>query len=149
MFALKKKPAPSKTRSPGNEIQSLRHERQERKEFRYYMKLFDDETQELVGHLSDINSGGFKLDCQNPIPINKNIRFLVNLTSEVANKPRMIFGARSRWCKVDPFDPFSYNVGFQLTEIFPEDCDIFIRLMEKYGTERDNKPVNLRRTNLW
>jgi len=120
-----------------------------RKDFSYYMRLIDSDTQELVGHLVDISSGGFKLDSQNPIPPNKDYRFRMDLTSEVANKPSMVFVARSKWCEVDPLDPFLYNVGFQLVNISPGDIEIFKRMMEKYGTKTTDKRIDKRRTNLW
>jgi hypothetical protein len=122
---------------------------QERKDFSYYMRLVDNDTQDLVGHLVDISSGGFKLDSQAPIPINKDFRLRMDLTSEVANKPAMVFVARSRWCEVDPLDPFIYNVGFQLINISPADLDIIIRMMEKYGKAVRDKRIDKRRSNLW
>jgi hypothetical protein len=121
----------------------------DRNDFSFYMRLIDSETQELVGHLTDISSGGFKLDSQNPIPENKDFRFRMDLTGEVATKPSMEFVARSKWCKVDPLDPLSYNVGFQLIRISPGDIEIFKRMMEKYGSKPDNKRIDPRRTNLW
>lgn len=122
---------------------------QERKDFSYYMRLVDNDTQDLVGHLVDISSGGFKLDSQAPIPINKDFRLRMDLTSEVANKPSMVFVARSRWCEVDPLDPFIYNVGFQLINISPADLEIIIRMMEKYGKAVRDKRIDKRRSNLW
>ena len=120
-----------------------------RKDFSYYMRLIDSDTQELVGHLVDISSGGFKLDSQTKIPLNKDFRFRMDLSNEVANKPSMVFVARSKWCEVDPLDPFLYNVGFQLVNISPGDIEIFNRMMEKYGTKSDDKRIDKRRTNLW
>jgi hypothetical protein len=121
----------------------------DRKEFSYYMRLIDNETQELVGHLTDISTGGFKMDSQNLIPVNKDFRFRMDLTSEVANKPSMTFVARSKWCEVDPLDPFTYNVGFQLINIAPSDLAIFNRMMEKYGSKPEDKRIDPRRTNRW
>lgn len=121
----------------------------ERKDFSYYMRLIDNDTQKLVGHLVDISSGGFKLDSQSAIPINKDFRLRMDLSSEVANKPAMVFVARSKWCQVDPLDPFIYNVGFQLVSISPSDLDIINRIMEKYGKTIVDKRVDKRRTNLW
>lgn len=121
----------------------------ERKEFSYYMRLVDDSTQELIGHLMDISSGGFKLDSQKPIPPNKDFRLRMDLTSEVADKPTMTFVARSKWCEVDPLDPFVYNVGFQMINISPGDLDIINRMMEKYGKKIVDKRIDKRRTNLW
>jgi hypothetical protein len=121
----------------------------DRKDFSCYMQLIDHDTQELVGHLADISSGGFKLDSLGPIPPNKDYRFRLDLTSEVANKPYMVFVARSKWCKVDPLDPFCYNVGFQLIDITSEDNEIFKRMIERYGRNFEDVRVDLRRTNIW
>lgn len=133
----------------GKKSSGSRHDRPLRKDFSYYMRLLDDDTREIVGHLSDISSGGFKLDTQNPVPVNKEFRFMMNLPGEVSSKPFMVFSARSRWCKVDPIDPFTYNVGFQLTRVSPEDLNVFNRMMEKYGREYDRRTIDLRRSNKW
>lgn len=121
----------------------------DRKDFSYYMRLINNDTQELVGHLVDISSGGFKLDSQDPIPLNKDFRFRMDLTSDVANKPSMVFVARSKWCEIDPLDPLTYNVGFQLINIAPGDVEIFQRMMEKYGTKSEDKRIDPRRSNKW
>jgi PilZ domain len=133
----------------GKEQDSDQRRSLDRKDFSYYMPVFNHDTQELVGHLTDISPRGFKLDCENPIPLNEEFRFYMDLISEVASKPSMVFVARSRWCQVDRFDPFCYNVGFQLIDIAPEDVEIFNRIIEKYGTEHQNKRIDLRRTNMW
>lgn len=121
----------------------------ERKDFSYYMRLVDNDTQNLLGHLVDISSGGFKLDSQAPVPTNKDFRLRMDLTSEVADKPAMIFVARSKWCEIDPLDPFVYNVGFQLINISPTDLEIINRMIEKYGRKVKDKRIDKRRTNLW
>lgn len=123
--------------------------RADRREFSYYQKVVDDETLQMVGHLADISSGGFKLDSQKPLPLNRDFRFRLNLSSEVADKPTMVFVARSRWCKVDPLDPYIYNVGFQMIHIAPGDLEIFNRMMEKYGRKQAKQNLDLRRSNKW
>jgi hypothetical protein len=99
------------------------------------MRVLDEASGQVVGHLSDISTGGFKLDCSKQIPINVDFRLRVELTNEVANKSFMIFLARSRWCRPDPVDPTSYNVGFQITNMAPSDFEIFSRMFEKYGSQ--------------
>lgn len=121
----------------------------ERKDFSYYMRLINNDTQDLVGHLVDISSSGFKLDSQTPIPVNKDFRLRMDLTREIADKPAMIFVARSKWCEVDPLDPFIYNVGFQLVNISPADLEIINRMMAKYGKSIRDKRIDKRRSNLW
>ena len=134
-------------RSAGNP--EARHTRPARKDLPIYTQLIDNDTLDIVGHLSDISSGGFKLDSRNPIPKEKEFRFLMNLTSTQADKSFMQFVARSKWCRVDPLDPFVYNVGFQLIQIAPDDLEIFNRMMEKYGREPGNTLNDLRRSNKW
>lgn len=110
-----------------------------RRNFSYYMRITDEVTGQTVGHLMDISTGGFKLDCSTPVPPNKDFRLRIDLTSDVANKNFMVFLARSKWCRPDPVDPMSYNVGFQITNMAPSDFEIFSRLFEKYGTNTFRK----------
>lgn len=133
----------------GKERTMPERRRLERKDFTYYMRLIDTQTEELVGHLVDVSTGGFKLDSPKPLPLEKDYRLHLDLTSEVATKPFMVFKARTKWCQADPLDPFVYNVGFQITEITPSDMEIFNRIVEKYGSKVTNKRTDLRRSNIW
>jgi len=125
----------------------------ERKDFSYYMRLIDSETKDLLGHLTDLSSGGFKLDSRTPIEAEKDFRLQMELTSEVADKPSMTFVARSKWCHVDYLDPFFYNVGFQMISIEPENMEIIIRMMENYGKkhedQRKEKPKKIKKRGLF
>jgi hypothetical protein len=109
-----------------------------RRKFSYYMLVMDDQTGELVGHWTDISPDGFRLESLKPIPQNKDFRFRIDLSSEISNKSSMIFGARSRWCQKDAFDPNLYVVGFQLAQLPPDDLKIFTRMFEKYGSQDNN-----------
>jgi hypothetical protein len=140
---------PSAKVRPGREPSRQTRERQARREFFYYNPVYDHDTQEIVGHLADISTGGFRLDSRNQVPVERDFRFCVKLTGEVADKPDMVFIARSKWCKVDPLDPYIYNVGYQLIHISPGDLEIFNRMMEKYGREPGNRYIDLRRSNKW
>ena len=88
------------------ESSKRKRDRSERKDFFYYKQVMNPVTREVMGHLADISAGGFKLDSQRPLPTDMDFQFLINLSSEVADKPHMVFVARSRWCRVDPVDPF-------------------------------------------
>ena len=122
-----------------------------RKNFSYYMQLTDAVTRTLVGHLADISTGGFKLDSDKPIPLEKEFRFHLALTPDVATKPFMIFRAKSKWSQTDPIDPFVYNTGFLLIEMHPQDRDIFNRVLQLYGTKKTtgiSKTIS-KRSNRW
>ncbi len=109
-----------------------------RRNFSYYMRVMDELTGRLVGHLTDISTGGFKLDCSTVIPPNKDFRLRIELTSEMAPKNFMSFSARSKWCRPDDIDPTSFNVGFQITNMLPSDYEIFSRIFERYGSQGDS-----------
>ena len=112
------------------------------------MRVMDEVNGQLVGHLSDISTGGFKLDSSSALPLNKDYRLRIELTNEVANKSFMVFLARSKWCRSDPFDPTAFNVGFQITNMAPSDFEIFSRMFEKYGSQ-SNQPQKSNTDYLW
>ena len=45
-----------------------------RRNLSYYMRVLDEVSGKLIGHLSDISTGGFKLDCSRPVPLKKDFR---------------------------------------------------------------------------
>ncbi len=104
-----------------------------RKNFSYYMRIMDEASGKVVGHISDISSGGFKVDSQQPIPLNINFRLRIDQTSEISNKSYMLFSARAMWCQADQLEPGTYNVGFKITEMTPGDYDIFLKMFNTYG----------------
>ena len=106
-----------------------------RREFTYYMQVLDDATKQTVGYLSDISTGGFKLDCDQRIPVGRDFRLTIQLNSEIADKTNMTFIARSKWCRPDHIDPTSFNVGFEIVNMAPSDMIIFQRIFEKYGSQ--------------
>jgi hypothetical protein len=122
----------------------------DRRQFSYYMRVTDESTGHLLGHLTDISSGGFKLDCQKAVIPNARYALHIDLTPEVAQKQFMIFSAISRWCERDRLDPTSFNVGFQILEMTPGDLDIFTRMFEMYGTKQNsNSNRNSKQDYLW
>jgi hypothetical protein len=109
-----------------------------RRKFGYYMRVINNATSELVGYLSDISPRGFKLDSQKPLVVNKDYTLRLDLTPDVSDRSFILFTARSKWSQPDPFDPNSNIQGFQVISISPHDEEIFIRILEKYGTSERN-----------
>lgn len=104
-----------------------------RKAFSYYMQVVDDTEEKPLGYLTDISTHGFRLDCRQPLQVERTFAVRLDLTDEVADKSSLVLVARNRWCKRDELDPFVYNVGFQIVNMSPEDVPIFKRLVERYG----------------
>ena len=110
-----------------------------RRDFSYYMQVTNDINKELLGYLSDISTGGFKLDTPKKIMPGQDFRLHIELTSDIADKNSMVFIARSKWCQPDHIDPSSFNVGFEIMNMSPSDMTIFQRMFDKYGTENRMK----------
>ena len=111
----------------------------DRRDFSYYMQIKDEVTKQTIGYLSDISSGGFKLDCPKEIPPGKDFRMQLDLTAEIADKNSMVFIARSKWSKRDYVDPNTFSVGFEIVNIAPSDMQIFQRMFEKYGSQSTSR----------
>ena len=110
-----------------------------RREFSYYMQVTNDITKELLGYISDISTGGFKLDSPKKILPGQDFRLHIELTADIADKNAMVFVARSKWCHPDHIDPTSFNVGFEIMNMSPSDMAIFQRMFDKYGSENRSK----------
>ena len=110
-----------------------------RRDFTYYMQVTDDLSKQLIGYLTDISTGGFRLDCPKQIPAGQDFRMQIQLTSDIANKNSMSFIARSKWCRPDHVDPNTYNVGFEIVQMAPSDMVIFQQMFDKYGAEQRRK----------
>ncbi len=108
-----------------------------RRTFSYYMRVMDEATGKLIGHLSDISTNGFKLDCQKPISVKSELRLRIDQTDQISNKSYVSFSARAMWCQLDQFDPNTYNVGFQIVNITPSDYDIFLKMFNEYGLQKN------------
>ena len=107
-----------------------------RKKFAYYMRVVDNSTSELLGYLTDISKRGFKLDCQKPLAVNRDIVMRLDLTPDISDRSFIIFIARSKWSQPDSYDPNTLVEGFQVINISTHDEDIFNRIVEKYGTSQ-------------
>ena len=88
-----------------------------RRKFSYYMCVLDDNTQEIIGNLSDISPRGFRLESQKALTINQEYTLRVEQTSMVSDKPFIVLNSRVMWSPKDPVFPNEYSEGFQITGI--------------------------------
>lgn len=113
-----------------------------RRDFTYYKPVTDDLTKQLLGYLSDISTGGFKLDSPKEIRPGQDFRLHIELTADIADKTSMVFIARSKWSHRDHVDPNTFNVGFEIINISPSDMAIFQRMFEKYGSQNTTRSIS-------
>jgi hypothetical protein len=98
------------------------------------MRVLENASSELVGYLTDISPRGFMIDTPKALAVNKDYTLRIELTPDVSDRSFIVFVARARWTKPDPFDPLIHIAGFQIVTISPHDEEIFNRMYEKYGS---------------
>ncbi len=122
----------------------MERRKRDRREFSYYMRVMNENTGELVGHLADISVGGFKLESQRPISKNMEFPLRIELSSDISDKTFIVFIANSKWCQPHHIDASLFNVGFQIVDMSSEDLESFKKIYEMYGSEKsDNKVSNI------
>jgi hypothetical protein len=81
-----------------------------------YLRVHDQETGELLGHLVDINKEGMRLVSDNPIPSNQTFRLWVDVPKDSASRQRIELDAESLWSARD-VNPDFFDTGFRIRNI--------------------------------
>ena len=104
-----------------------------RKKFNMYMRVLNDDTGEIIGHMVEVSKTGLRLETVGPLPIGKDYYLRIELTPDLgATMPFLVFIAGTKWCRIDEIQPNLYQVGFEIVEMVPEDREIFLRIIQKY-----------------
>jgi hypothetical protein len=114
----------------------------DRRDFSYYMRVMNENTGELVGHLADISIGGFKLESQKPISKNTEYPLRIELSSDISDKSFIVFIANSMWCQTHIIDTTLFNVGFQIVDMSSDDLESFKKIYDMYGSQKSNNKVD-------
>ncbi len=106
-----------------------------RKKFDMYLRVLNDDTGEIFGHMVEVSNTGFRLETVGPQEVGKDFYLRIELTPDLGTMPFIVFIAQSRWCKMDVIQPNLYQVGFELVEMLPEDREVYMPIMEKYAAK--------------
>ena len=120
----------------------MERRKRDRRDFSYYMRVMNENTGELVGHLADISIGGFKLESQKPISKNTEYPLRIELSNDISDKSFIVFIASSKWCQPHLIDTTLYNVGFQIVDMSSEDQESFKKIYDMYGSQKSENKVN-------
>ena len=105
--------------------------RLKRKNLSYYLRVFDDSTNQPVGDAANITTEGMLLITDHPIEINAIFRLRMLLPQGIDKNGYLEFTAESKWWEKG-FIPDSYNVGFQLKNISQQGIQAIESLIEKF-----------------
>ncbi len=104
----------------------------DRKYLIYYLRVFDRNTNQLIGNLVDITTKGLMI--MSEIPINQNTIFnlAMDLPEPIRDSKKIMFDAKSVRCDQDP-NPAFYNTGFEFVSINYEDIETIKALIEEFA----------------
>jgi hypothetical protein len=103
-----------------------------------YMRVTDNITGELVGYITEISLGGFRLECPHALAVEEDHTLRLENTSEVKEKPYIVLVARTRWIQPDPVMPNEYVQGFQIVSMAPSEQEIYQSIVDNYGLPKHN-----------
>jgi len=98
----------------------------------YYLRVFDESNDQLIGHLVDITTEGAMLISEESIRPNTVYQARMVLPTGIEGHKPVNFDIRSIWCHRD-VNPNFYASGFELLNPAPEDLETIKRLIDEYG----------------
>ncbi|WP_456440070.1 PilZ domain-containing protein [Caldithrix abyssi] len=104
----------------------------QRRHLIYYLRVFDNDTNEVIGHLINITPEGIMIMSEKPLETNKLYHLRMDLPADVFHKSIIEFEAESRWCKKD-VNPEFYDTGFSIKNLAYEDGRLIEKLIDDYG----------------
>lgn len=110
----------------------------ERSHLVFYLRIFDDTNNSMLGHLADISTDGIMLISVAPIEADRDYRLRILLPKEVAGRLELVFEAKSCWCRPDP-NPDFFISGFRFVEVDKEIVSQIKQLVNDFGREADEQ----------
>lgn len=96
----------------------------------YYLEVYDDDANELLGHLVDLTTTGLKLVSKKRIPTNRNYKLRMMLPEGYFSQKDLYFEAKSMWSSND-INPDFYDTGFAAPELDPAAQNIILDLVSQ------------------
>jgi len=120
--------------------------REQRRHIIYYLRVFEQDSGELVGYLADLTTEGFMVISDRKVAAGRTFRLRMDLPKEMKGTRQVLFKAKAMWCKPDS-NPDFYNTGYRILNLSKEDArtidglirDFFYEEPEE-GQEPENRP---------
>ncbi len=84
-----------------------------------YLRVFEQDTSALLGHIVDISKEGMRLVSDKPLVLNHTYRLWVDVPKEGTSRQRIHLEAESLWTGRD-VNPDFYDTGFRMLNISPQ-----------------------------
>ncbi len=107
----------------------------DRKQLFYYLKVYHQTTNELVGYLGDISTEGLMIFTKQSVSQDFDFKLRINLDEELEMSEKLMIEARSVWQEKDA-NPEYFIIGFKFVDIDQENLDLVKYLIKKYGFDK-------------
>lgn len=109
-----------------------RIEKRKTKRFKTQLKVFVQETDELLGYAEDLNIKGLKLRSLAPIVDDgKVIQLWFRTSNDNENEKKLVLSARKRWGTFSYTDPRIFNSGLIFINLSEEALDSIQELISE------------------
>ena len=115
--------------SPSN-LSGIDERNQERWLLIHALRIFDVQTNEMLGHLMNVTTEGVMLISETPLAVNKDFQLKMAIPVGDGETVDVELEARSIWSKADE-DPHFHKTGFQFTFCSEDSLQAISALIEK------------------
>ncbi len=98
----------------------------------YYLRVWDLKSNKLLGHIVDINSGGFMLISETEIEPERTYDLEIRWNTPEDEEIKLRFQAESRWSSND-VNPAFFDTGFRLLGPAEDVLEPIRKMIEEYG----------------
>ena len=112
----------------------MRPMREERTHLIYRLRVFDEKTGKLLGHMTDITPEGMMLIGEKPVRPQKEFSLRMDLPAQRHGERHLTFSAESKWCRRDANEEF-YSMGFRILSISREGLAVVRTLIHDFYLE--------------
>ncbi len=101
----------------------------------YYLRVWDVKTDKLLGHVVDINTGGFMLISEKQVEPGKTFELEIHWNTPDEKEIKIQFQAESRWSTND-VNPAFFDTGFKLIGPVEDALEPIREMIEEYGFQK-------------
>jgi hypothetical protein len=98
----------------------------------FYLRIYNADSNKILGHLVDISEKGLMLICDGVVPINKEYQLRMRLPAQMKDRREILFRATSRWCKADA-NPDFFLAGFHLRVLESATRELILALIRDFS----------------
>ncbi len=99
----------------------------------YYLRIFDAKSNEIVGHLVNVNPEGIMLISDHPLKTGDRRELAMDLPGHLRAGKQMVFTGEVIWSKAQLGTPF-HNTGVRLVSVSEKQQEMLAQMMRDFDS---------------